>query len=225
MLDIDFSNKDLGRVLSSILVISKESLIEQSSKAGSYGRDAIRVEFRKSSTQWKQEYTTDKNGRKRRVLTKKNMARYKLGKRISHQNQGEMASPASMENFITSFTMETTGTTVIGGTHKSFRPNKIRNGKIVGTLGRVGGVSQQTIAILEKLNYGRRGKYGDKLAWYNGKESIKQFENKWKPRGFIEAGWNNARGRALESMTTELQNLIATRANNENLTQGVKSAI
>ena len=229
MLDISLDEKKLRDLLVGLHSISKGIMLEQSSKAGNIAREAVRREFRKSTTEWTQAYETDKNGNKRRVLRKGSIAggnfvmaktNFQLGKRIKHRRKGGLDNPPNMANFITSYTHETTGTTVVGGKHKSFTPNKIRNGEIVGTLPRVGGVSKQTISILEKLNFGNlNGKHAQYFKWKNGKDSIEQFDGKWKQRNFFEKGWSASRGVVITTMTNELQRHIAQKANNTDLSK------
>ena len=225
---IDIDAQELGkikRILGSIHAISKESMLEQSSKAGSKIQKAVRARFLQSTTEWSQQYITYKNGKKRRVLMQGAIAgkgfvmsksEFGLGRRVSHSKMQNSDSPSNMARFITSFTMQTTGTTIVGGTHKSFTPPKIRNGKIVGTMGRVKGVSKQTLAILEKLNYGTTNtEHSDYFRWHNGKESIENFKGKWKPRHFFEKGFNDVKSTVINDMTSRLEELIGQRANNE----------
>jgi hypothetical protein len=219
---------EVQQLLTGIGVISKLAMIEQSSKGGDKTRKAVRRAFVASSTQWVQEY---KNGR--RILKKRPNYNSILGKRIAHRNGGGLDNPANMANFIMSFTHKTTGTTVVGGTSPAHRPVKIENGKVVGRVGRQAGVSKQTIAILEKLNYGARaGRYGktDYLRWRTASggqssKSIKEFDNTWKPRHFFEKGWNMVSGEVISDMTTELARLIGDRANNTDLSKVKEYAI
>lgn len=214
MIQIDI--EELGKIklaLTNIGIISKEAMIEQSSKAGNKGRIAIRKRMLQSTTDWTQDYSKDG----KRILRKnKNSLSQVLGVRIAHRNSGGIDNPSNMANFITSFTMESTGTTVIGGVHKGFYPSQIKDGKIIGKLGRVSGVSRQTIAILEKLNNGSRGDYGQYLEWKNGKKSHFD-ESKWKKRHFFENGWNDVKGQVVTDMTTKLAEIIGKRANNMDL--------
>ena len=221
MIQIDI--EELGKIklaLTNIGIISKEAMIEQSSKAGNKGRNAIRRRMLQSTTEWTQQYIDGK-----RVLLKNkiagngfvmNKSNFKLGNRIAHRQGGGLDNPSNMANFITSFAMESTGTTVIGGVHKGFYPSQIKDGKIIGKLGRVSGVSRQTIAILEKLNNGSRGDYGQYLEWKNGKKSHFD-ESKWKKRHFFENGWNDVKGQIVTDMTTKLAEIIGKRANNMDL--------
>jgi hypothetical protein len=229
MIDISLDDKQLRNLLVGLHSVSKGIMLEQSSKAGNIAREAVRREFKKSTTEWTQAYEKDKNGNTRRVLRKGSIAggnfvmektNFQLGKRIKHRRKGGLDNPPSMANFITSYTHETTGTTVVGGKHKSFTPNKMKDGEIVGTLPRVGAVSKQTIAILEKLNFGHlQGKHSEYLRWKKGKKSIEQFDGTWKKRNFFEKGWSAARGTVITTMTNELQKHIAQKANNTDLSK------
>jgi hypothetical protein len=207
---------EIQQLITGVGVISKLAMIEQSSKAGDKTRKAVRRAFVSSSTKWVQEFVDG-----RRIIKKRPNYNSVLGKRFS-QSSGNLADPSNMANFITSFTHKTTGTTVVGGTHPSHSPVKIENGKVTGRLPRQNGISKQTIAILEKLNYGANrkseGRFSDKLRWNNGVDSMFD-ESTWKPRRFFEKGWNMVSGQVISDMTTELARLIGERANNTDLSK------
>ena len=60
MIQIDI--EELGKIklaLTNIGIISKEAMIEQSSKAGNKGRIAIRKRMLQSTTDWSQDYSKD----------------------------------------------------------------------------------------------------------------------------------------------------------------------
>lgn len=181
---------------------SKLALIEQSSKAGDIGRKSIRKEFRNETTEWSKEY---KDGKLK--FFKKTS---KLGIRINHQkNQGSISDPANMENMITSFTHQTTGTTVIMGGHKSHYPILIKNGEVIGYGNRQGSIARRTLAILEKLNSGKKD------ATYLSNMSRKGFNTgqfrgnqNYKNRNWAERGWNSAYSQVKSEMTDKLHNLI-----------------
>jgi hypothetical protein len=234
----------IKQLLTGIGVISKLTMIEQSSKAGDKTRKAVRSAFLSSNTQWTQDY---KNGR--RILRKNTSGslNQSLGIRVAHRNGGGIDDPANMANMIVSFTHKTTGTTVVGGTSPAHSPVKIENGKVTGRLKRQKGISKQTIAILEKLNYGNRaGKYSKQgflkwrtkdggqssdsmkyiTGWSDGKPIYDgNMEDHWKPRHFFEEGWNNVSGQVISDMTTELARLIGERANNTDLSKVREYAI
>jgi hypothetical protein len=224
MIEIDAQELgEIKRILAGIETISKGSMLEQSSKAGNKVRLAVRGEFLRSHTNWVQYY---QNGKRK---LKKTNIKQTLGKRIAHRNKGGFDDPMNMANFITSFTHQTTGTTVVGGGHRAFRPFIIKDGKIKGRLGTVGATSRQTLAILEKLNYGDDvGKNKDQLFWRakNGRRSyVSLFHpSTWKPRHFFEKGWNSKKSDVISDMTTRLEVLIGKRANNTDLRK-VKDAI
>lgn len=220
---ITIDQEELGKIkliLTHVGVISKEAMIEQSSKAGNKTRLAVRRRMLQSNTDWIQVYQERKRGRlkgtKQRTLIKREGLGKTLGTRVAHRKGGGIDNPWNMMNFVTSFTMETTGTTVVGGVHKGFNPPKIRDGKIVGRMGRVNGVSKQTIAILEKLNSGAGGDYENYLRWDGKKDSMFD-KSKWKKRHFFEKGWRDVKGQVVEDMTAQLKRLIGERANNIDL--------
>lgn len=181
---------------------SKLALIEQSSKAGDIARKSIRKEFRNETTEWSKEY---KDGKLK--FFKKTS---KLGIRINHQkNKGSVSDPSNMENMITSFTHQTTGTTVIMGGHKSYYPILIQNGEIKGYGPRQSSIARRTLAILEKLNSGKR----DSIYWENMKRkgfNTGQFRGnqKYHQRNWAEKGWNTAYSQVKSEMTEKLHNLI-----------------
>lgn len=181
---------------------SKLALIEQSSKAGDIARKSIRKEFRNETTEWSKEY---KDGKLK--FFKKTS---KLGIRINHQkNQGSISDPSNMESMITSFTHQTTGTTVIMGGHKSHYPILIQNGEIKGYGPRQSSIARRTLAILEKLNSGKR----DSVYWENMKRkgfNTGQFRGnqKYHQRNWAARGWSTAYSQVKSEMTEKLHNLI-----------------
>ncbi len=181
---------------------SKFALLEKSSKAGDIGRKAIRAEFSKETTEWSKEYEDGKL-----KFFKKTS---KLGMRLNHQkSQGTIADPKSMESMITSFTHQTTGTTVIMGGHKAFYPILVENGEIKGYGDRVGSIARRTLSILEKLNNGEidsiyeqnRGRKGFNTGQFQGKQ-------KYKKRNWAERGWASAYSQIRSEMTDKLHSLI-----------------
>jgi hypothetical protein len=191
---------------------SKLALIEQSSKAGNIARKSIRKEFRNETTEWSKEY---KDGKLK--FFKKTS---KLGIRMNHQkNQGSISDPANMESMITSFTHQTTGTTVIMGGHKSHHPILIQNGEIKGYGPRQSSIARRTLAILEKLNSGKR----DSVYWENMKRkgfNTGQFRGnqKYHQRNWAERGWNTAYSQVKSEMTEKLHNLIVNFENKKGKT-------
>lgn len=183
---------------------SKLALIEQSSKAGNIARKSIRKEFRNETTEWSKEYKDGKLNFFKRTS--------KLGIRMNHQkNQGSISDPANMENMITSFTHQTTGTTVIMGGHKSHYPILIENGVIKGYGPRQSSIARRTLAILEKLNSGVKDatymssmkRKGFNTGQFRGKQN-------YKKRNWAERGWNSAYSQIRTEMTDKLHNLIVT---------------
>ena len=221
--DAEDLNK-IHRILGGIYTVSKNSMIEQSSKSGNSVREAVRDSFERKTTEWRQEYHEG-----RRLLIKGGV--HALGRRIAHRNGGGLDDPDNMKNLILSKTHVSTGTTVVGGVFKGFRPINIKDGKIVGYRDKIQGVSRQTIAILEKLNYGNRsGKYEEYLRWKDtyGDEVAKSMdgmEKHWKARRFFEEGWNNSKTEVLRKMTTKLEELIGKRASSTDLTQERQYAV
>ncbi len=181
---------------------SKLALIEQSSKAGDIGRKSIRKEFRNETTEWSKEY---ENGKL--VFFKKTS---KLGNRINHQkNKGSISDPSNMESMITSFTHQTTGTTVIMGGHKAYYPILIQNGEVKGYGNRQGSIARRTLAILEKLNSGKRD------STYLSNMSRKGFNTGqfrgnqiYHKRNWAERGWDSAYSQIKSEMTEKLHDLI-----------------
>lgn len=181
---------------------SKLALIEQSSKAGDIARKSIRKEFRSETTEWSKEY---KDGKLK--FFKKTS---KLGIRMNHQkNQGSISDPANIENMITSFTHQTTGTTVIMGGHKAYYPVEIKNGVVKGYGDRQSGITRRTLSILEKLNSGNIDSVYQSNR-NNKKFNTGQFQGKqnYKKRNWAERGWNSAYSQVKSEMTEKLHNLI-----------------
>lgn len=181
---------------------SKLALIEQSSKAGNIARKSIRKEFRNETTEWSKEYKDGKLKFFKRTS--------KLGIRMNHQkNQGSISDPANMENMITSFTHQTTGTTVIMGGHKAYYPVEIKNGVVKGYGDRQSGITRRTLSILEKLNSGNIDSVYQSNR-NNKKFNTGQFQGKqnYKKRNWAERGWNTAYSQVKSEMTEKLHNLI-----------------
>lgn len=208
---------DIRKDLTKIGLISKEAMIESSSKSGNKVRENARRFFKSSTTDWVQNFV---NGE--RVLEK--TTPQPLGHRVSHKNKTVIGEGArNMVNLITSYTMERTGTTVVGGSHREFTPSTIRDGKIVGTQKKVGRVTKGARAILEKLNTGdeKGGNNSfDQVQWRKkgggySSESIANFKGKWKKnRDFMGKGYLVSQGYMKQTMTTGLRDLIGKQANN-----------
>jgi len=149
-----------------------------------------------------------KNGK--RTIVKS--GRQVFGKRLSHKTTKDF-SPNNMKSFITSYLMERSLTMVVAGNHPNFRPKMRRNGKVVGSLRKVSGVTESTSAILQKLNDGgSTNEAYDKLT-RSGK-SMRGFKDaKYRPRRFIQKGRAMAMPKVRHIMTSKLEMLIAKQVN------------
>jgi hypothetical protein len=192
----------LNPLLDEIANLSRGVALESLSVAGSKIRDSARAEFERSEGhRWFQQILNKSVGKlgNRRIYQSKDS--YKLfGLRTSYKT-GQLSNPPSMKSFITSYLMDKSLTVVVGGMHPKFKPIIYRDGKVKGTLPSVAGVSKRSHAILHKLNYGEQNEYH---RWDEGKESIKQFKNKWKPRHFMGKGYGQAKPAVNEALTKRL---------------------
>ncbi len=142
--------KVTGNIHNSFMVlkyISKEVALEQMSKVGSDVQKSMRRAFISNQTPTE---VIVYGGRARLFRTDFNP----LGIRVSHTTGGAANGAANMFNFINSFLMEKHGTLVVGGAMPSNVPKRRVNGKVVGVMGRVGGVSKQAVAILHRMDTG-----------------------------------------------------------------------
>ena len=175
-------------------------------QAGIELRDQTRRAFKSFAHEWSQEFSR-KSGK---MQIKKGYGNNPLGLRKSHTT-GRNFRPKNMSNFITSFLMEKNMTLVVAGMHKSFRPKKRRDGKVQGTLSKVGGVSNSSLAIIRKLNDGNENDADYKKV---RPESMPRFKNaNYKKRNFIEKGRALSMPKVRNIMTTKLENMIARQVN------------
>lgn len=198
-LQVDISGNPIA-YLDRLGKFSKLALIEQSSKAGDTARKSIRAEFDKQTTEWAKEYRDGK------LVAFKQQS--KLGMRLSHSKQNK-ANPENMKFAIQSMTHMTTGTTVVMGAFKGHRPVKIENGEVVGYEDYQSTVTRKSIAILEKLNSGKKSstymksfKKGTVKGQFGGKQ-------KYKNRRWAEAGFAKAEADIKKEMTIRLVAMIA----------------
>jgi hypothetical protein len=181
-------------MLEKILELSYTTALESLSVAGNAIREEARSAMRSKTHNWFQKMTSEG----RMVLYRNPNKLRELGLRISHAT-GQVDDPESMQNFITSYLMEKKLTVVVGGRHRAFRPKMIRDGKIVGTLGRVNAVGRETHAILHMMNFG---------------EAIPGYEADYNKGGerkgyhFMEEGFSHARGRVADAMTKRYESLL-----------------
>jgi hypothetical protein len=176
------------------------AIAEQTSKAGEIAVKSIRGEFDKATTEWSKEYEDGK--------LKAFKQHSKLGMRLSHENK-KTDNPDSMRSFIQHFTMVSSGTTVIMGAHKAHRPLTIQNGEVVGYEKKQSTITRSTIAILEKLNSGKKSRlYKSKFPEGSVRGQFKG-NQKYKQRNWAEAGMAKAHAQVKTEMTSKLATLIA----------------
>lgn len=190
--------ESLDEISSSFSVIneaSREVAMEVMSKAGNYAMQGARKRMKSYSHSWFRKLY--KHGKVKPYYAKGSTKQ--LGVRISNKS-GKKDNPDSMSAFITSFLMEKSGTLIVGGTHKRFRPIKRRNGKIVGYAGTVGGVSRQTQAILNKMDTGRFNPYY--------KDSGEYKNPRYVTRPFMRQGFADAEPKIRATLTTEYIKIV-----------------
>lgn len=172
-------------MIDALLVLHQGYALEALGAAGGHLRKAIRAEILNVTSNWA--FTIDDNGTYVPYITgdtRMGMHRY------SHKT-GAMTSPSSMANFVTSYIDEKNLMAVVGGVHRSSPQNKYRDGKIVGSFF-LGGVGRNSLAILEKVNYGSMGTsagfdYQTKSPIRNPTFKARFFINKGKSRGLSRA--------------------------------------
>lgn len=108
-------------------------------------------------------------------------------------------------------------TVIVGGTHKAFTAEKFRDGRVVGSAGRVNAVSRSTHALLRKLES------GDADSEYTKKhrpKSMSRFGDNpnYQKRNFYAKGRNRSMGEVKEIMTTKLESLLQKAYNRANIT-------
>jgi hypothetical protein len=179
-------------------------------------RDAKRAAFRASkSHNWSMRIS--KNGNRIIIRTTRPQ---RLGKRLSHVT-GKPEPVENMESFITSYLNPKSLTAVIAGRHKAFTPVKRRDGKPVGKLSRVSGVSKATYGILQKLNDGDANSSEYKTA---RQKSMERFKNaNYTANRFIERGRAMAMPEVQQIMTSKLDMLMGRQINNANIKTRVVS--
>lgn len=182
-------------MLEQIAYISKGAALECLSVAGAHLQRQARVAMRRKHHNWVS-FTRDG----KRVILKANASTRQLGLRMSAA--GGLDNPDSMSAFITSYLDEKNDLVVVGGRHPRFTPNKRRDGKIVGTMGSVPGVSKASHAILHKLNFGELNDEYKRV-------SMRRFAHaRYVGYHFMEAGYNAARSSIEESMTKRYEKIV-----------------
>jgi len=173
-------------------------------------RKSIRNQMELSSRHlWSQSVVNGKRRIHRGVTAKR------PGSNMMNHKTGGPYRPNHMKNFITSWVSERHMVAVVGGMHKAYRPKLRRNGKVVGTGRKVGGVSEATYGILKKLNDGNANDSSYKKA---RPSSMPGFKNaKYKKRNFVEKGRTIAIPRVKQIMGDKLEMLIAKQVNRANI--------
>ncbi len=160
---------------------------EALSKGGAKLQKRIRSEMAREQTQWHQDVV----GGKRRIYK---LNPHQIGITMSHET-GRTHPLKNMSRLINSYISPNNPYFVaVGGAHPTFYPLKIRDGKVVGSMGRVKGVSKTGAAILHKLN---TGEVTPEHPYYN---------RSWIPnanyphRGFYERAWGSVRGQVEDTI-------------------------
>lgn len=186
--------------------------------AGAKLRDGLRTSFRKAEKHgWGMK--VPKNGK--RYITYDKSQNNPLGIRYYHKT-GDIAKTPSMENFITSYLMESKMTMVVGGKNPSFTPKTRRDGVVTGYEKRQSGVTLDSYLILKKLNSGNINEADEKKHLsYKTKlrpKSMPNFKNaKYKYRGWAEEGYANALPEVMTLMSSKYETLLMTKVNNLNI--------
>lgn len=182
-------------MLEKIMLISHGMALETLSVAGAHLQREARLAMVRKRHQWANEI----EGGKRRIYKMQNANR-ELGLRMARE--GGLANPKSMSNFITSYLNEKSMVVVVGGRHKSFTPNKRRDGEVVGTMPRVAAVSKASHAILHKLNFGE-------LNENYTRKSMRRFRGaQYTGYRFMEEGYAAAKGQIEDAMTRRYETLL-----------------
>ena len=206
-------------MLDKIASISYGLGLDALDQAGIELREQTRRAFGMSGSH-KWTFKINKKGKRTIVKSEANQV---FGRRLSHRTARKYR-PDSMKNFVTSFLDERHMLMVVGGQHKSFRPKKRREGKVVGTLARVSGITDATHAILRKLNDGGRvdEEYHKET---RGGKSIEGFSNAYyKPRRFFQKGRARAMPKVRHIMTSKLEMLIAKQVNRVDVRTKVRAS-
>ena len=194
------------KLIDQIYEVSRIAAMEVLSKSGNKLRDNARNALRTSkASEWIDVYKRTKSGSIKRTITPENGYKAFGGRqsRGVRDIEGNIDTPPSMANFINSFLMEKNLTMVVGGKHQSFRPKRIRDGKIQGYMPKVSGVSKRSHNILEKLESGVP----------NPDSNMGMFSNQgryrmYKGRHFMQKARGNSMSYIQQTMTTTLASLI-----------------
>lgn len=179
-------------------ITAREVMMEQLSKAGNDVQTGMRTSMRSLTTKYKTRVGLQ--GAYLKVVGSR-----EFGLRESMTVDNKVMSPKSMDFAINSFLMEKSDTLVVGGANPAFIPLKRRNGEVVGSLGRVGKVGRQTIAIIDRMDTGEeRGEYPIRTQLGNMKgrnfmaNGVSRASGSVRSR--LSAGWVSVMGKAVNNL-------------------------
>lgn len=165
-------------MLQALKAVSQDVAYEHMSKIG----NAVRKNAKNSMARHRHNWLQKSSGGKLIPYKSKSQTK-ELGMRT--KKNGNVDSPDSMGNMISSFLMEKSGTLIVGGRNKAFTPVKRRDGEIVGTEKRQPTITKHTQSIVHKLDTGERNRHH---GWgsVGSKDSMPSFKNaKYVGRHFM----------------------------------------
>ena len=208
-------------MLSAIAQVSAYSAYEQMGKIGYKAKknSGIRMKSLKNRHHWFQRprKTAKIANRKRGERTPyydPNSAK-ELGQRTDPK--GNISATASMENYITFNLMESSGVMVVGGRNKKKYAYRYNDGVRGAQDQLVPGVTNQSQAILIKLDQGKRNAYH---GWgkMNDKDSMKSFRNaNYKAHDFMGQGFRDTLPYMQDQLTTEYERVVGRAVNKVNV--------
>jgi hypothetical protein len=153
--------------------------MEQLSKSGNAVRESMRSSLRANQTSSLVRVSKRGNA----YIQTEGSREY--GLRSPHSFSG-LRGAKSMANFITSFLMEETGTLIVGGANPRFIPILRRGGKVVGRGSPQQAVSAKAIAILHRMDTGKKNADYDETTELNPNA---------RPRNFMMTGIRVSKGK------------------------------
>lgn len=205
-------------MLSAIAQVSAYSAYEQMGKIGweTKKNTTARMRSLRNRHHWFQRENTAKKKKTERVPYKDPTRAKELGQRT--ELDGRVSATASMANYITFNLMESSGVMVVGGRNKAKYAYTYRDGVQGAKDQFVPAVTDQSQAILIKLDQGKRSQYHGWGKMNDQTESMNNFRNtNYKANDFMGQGFRDTLPFMQTQLTSEYERVVGRAVNKVNV--------
>lgn len=205
-------------MLSAIAQVSAYSAYEQMGKIGAKAKKNAgnRMRSIKNRHHWFQRENTSKKKKTERVPYYDNTRAKELGQRT--EPDGRISTTPSMDNFITSNLMESSGVLVVGGRNRAKYAYRYNDGVQGAQDQFVPAVTDQSQAILIKLDQGKRSQYHGWGKMGEKTKSMNNFRNaKYKANDFMGQGFRDTMPDMQNMLTSEYERVVGRAVNKVNI--------